>query len=91
VEKMDRDKYEEKSMKVYESKSPDFQLYWSIQLDAAKFALYRLEDFSMSYPLHIGIRLYIEKEKQYRDKYLSPIVTLFYSLSEKLKNVQIPS
>jgi hypothetical protein len=27
VEKMDRDKYEEKSMKVYESKSPDFQLY----------------------------------------------------------------
>ena len=91
VADMNRKKEWEKGIKVYESKSPDFQLYWNIQLDAAKFALYRLEDFSMSYPLHIGIWLYIEKEKQYRDRYLSPIVTLFYSLSEKLKNVQIPS
>jgi hypothetical protein len=91
VKKMASDKRDEKSIRMNESKAPDFQSYWNIQLDAAKFALRRLEDFSMTYPLHIWLLLYQERSKNYRDNYLSPIVTLFYSLSEKLQNVQLPN
>ena len=91
VKGMAVDKDSEKSVRIYESKDPDFQLYWDIQLDSAKFALHKLEDFAMTYPLHIWLLLYQEKEKEYRDKYLSPIVTIFYSLSEKLQNVQLPN
>lgn len=91
VKKMSVDKENEKNIRKYESKSPDFQLYWDIQLDSAKFALRKLVDFSMTYPLHIWLLLYQEREKNYRDNYLSPIVTIFYSLSEKLQNVQLPN
>jgi hypothetical protein len=84
------DKSNEKIVRIFESKSPDFQLYWNIQLDSARFSLRKLEEFSMLYPLHIWLLLYQEREKFYRDDYLSPIVTLFYSLSEKLQNVQLP-
>ncbi len=81
----------EKNIRIYESRAPDFQFYWDIQLDSAKFALRRFEDFAMTYPLHIWLLLYQERVKEYRDKYLSPIVTIFYSLSEKLQNVQLPN
>lgn len=91
VKKMAVDKRNEKSTRIYESKAPDFQLYWDIQIDSARYALRRLEDFSMTYPLHIWLLLYQEREKNYRDKHLSPIVTIFYSLSEKLQNVQLPN
>ena len=91
VKKMAVDKRNEKNMRIYESKAPDFQLYWDIQVDSTRYALRRLEDFSMTYPLHIWLLLYQEREKNYRDKHLSPIVTIFYSLSEKLKNVQLPN
>ena len=90
VKGMSVNKSNEKNLRIYESKDPDFQLYGNIQLDSAKHALRKLEDFSMTYPLHIWLLLYQEKEKKYRDDYLSPIVTLFYSLSEKLQNVQLP-
>ena len=90
VKKMPVDKSNEKIVRIFESKSPDFQLYWNIQLDSARFSLRKLEEFSMLYPLHIWLLLYQEREKFYRDDYLSPIVTLFYSLSEKLQNVQLP-
>ena len=90
VKKIAADKRNEKEVRINESKSPDFEFYWNIQLDAARFALRRLEDFSMTYPLHIWLLLYQERSKNYRDNYLSPIVTLFYSLSEKLQNVQFP-
>ena len=90
VKKMPVDKWNEKIVRIFESKSPDFQLYWNIQLDSARFSLRKLEEFSMLYPLHIWLLLYQEREKFYRDDYLSPIVTLFYSLSEKLQNVQLP-
>lgn len=91
IKKMAVDKRNEKSIRMFESKASDFQLYWNIQVDAAKFALRRLEDFSMTYPLHIWLLAYQEREKLYRDKYLSPIITIFYSLSEKLQNVQLPN
>lgn len=91
VKKMAVDKRNEKSTRIYESKAPDFQLYWDIQIDSTRYALRKLEDFSMTYPLHIWLLLYQEREKNYRDKHLSPIVTIFYSLSEKLQNVQLPN
>lgn len=90
VKRMAVNKDNEKNIRIYESKGPDFELYWNIQLDSARFALRELENFSMTYPLHIWLLLYQEREKNYRDKYLSPIVTIFYSLSEKLQNVQLP-
>ena len=91
VKKIPVDKRNEKDTRIYESKAPDFELYWDIQIDSAKYALRRLEEFSMTYPLHIWLLLYQEREKFYRDKHLSPIVTIFYSLSEKLQNVQLPN
>ena len=90
VNKMSLAKDNEKSIRIYESKGPDLQQYWDIEHDALKFALHKLEDFSMTYPLHIWLLLYQEREKKYRNSYLSPIVTIFYSLSEKLQNVQLP-
>lgn len=91
VKGMAVDKRNEKNIRIFESKAPDFEWYWNIQLDSAKFALHKLEDFAMTYPLHIWLLLYQEREKNYRDNYLSPIATLFYSLSEKLQNVQLPN
>ncbi len=91
VDGMAVNKDNEKNIRIYESRAPDFQFYWDIQLDSAKFALRRFEDFAMTYPLHIWLLLYQERVKEYRDKYLSPIVTIFYSLSEKLQNVQLPN
>ena len=91
TKKMSVDKDNEKRIRIFESKSPDLQLYWNIQLDSARFALRRLEDFAMTYPLHIWLLLYQERELNYRNNHLSPIVTIFYSLSEKLQNVQLPN
>ena len=91
VKQMSVDKRNEKDVRIQEAKASDFVSYGNIQLDATKFALHRLEDFSMMYPLHIWLLVYQEREKKYRDDYLSPIITLFYDLSEKLQNVQIPS
>jgi hypothetical protein len=48
------------------------------------------EEFNMTYPLHIWILLLLEKWEKFRNFSLSPEITLFYSLSEKLQNVQIP-
>ena len=67
----------------------DLKEYVDMQLDVAWQTFHELEDVSMTYPLHIWLLLYQEKIKRFRDKNLSPIVTHFYSLSEKLQNVQI--
>ena len=68
----------------------DFESYSSIQKEAFKLAQRNLEDFSMSYPLHIWMLLYIEKVEKFRNDFTN-VVTIFYSLSEKLQNVQLPS
>ena len=86
-----KDKSNEKDVRILQSKALDFQLYANMQLEAAKQALHDLEDLNMTYPYHIWLLLYQERVKKFRDFYLSPIVTVFYSLSEKLQNVQIPS
>ena len=61
------------------------------KIEAFKQTISDMEDISMTYPLHIGLLLYQERLKNYRNNYLSPVVTVFYSLSEKLQNVQIPA
>ena len=90
VETMSRAGENEKDMRRYMPKALDFQRYANMQIEATKQALRSFEDFNMTYPLHIWLLLYQEKVKYFRDKSLAPIVTLFYSLSEKLKNVQLP-
>jgi hypothetical protein len=79
---------EEKDM--LQSRVTDFQGYSNLQIEAAEETLRKFEEFNMSYPLHIGLLLYQEKVKEFRNKHLSPITTKFYSLSEKLQNVQLP-
>lgn len=79
-----------KTIGEYRYKALDFQWYLNLQIQATKQALNSFEDFNMTYPLHIWLLMYQEKIKAFRDKGLSPIVTLFYSLSEKLQNVQLP-
>jgi hypothetical protein len=70
-------------------KSKDLQWYVDLQYLATEHALNRFVDFSMTYPFHIWLLLYQEIMMDFRDKHLSPIITLFYSLSEKLQNVQL--
>lgn len=77
--------------RVIEAQYSDLWKYSNIQLSAAKKTLQDFTDLSMTYPLHIWFLMYQERMKNFRDRYLSPIVTLFYSLSEKLQNVQIPN
>jgi len=79
------------AQEIFLSKLWDFQQHANIQVEAANDTLRDFEDFNMTYPLHIWILLYQEKMKKFRDKSLSPVVTIFYSLSEKLQNVQEPN
>lgn len=79
------------TIEEYKSKAVDFQWYSDLQIKATKWTLRTFEDFNMTYPLHIWLLMYQEKMKEFRDKKLSPIVTIFYSLSEKLQNVQLPN
>ncbi len=84
-------KIDEKQIRTFRAKSTDFLWYANLQIDSTKRALHTFEEFNMSYPLHIWLLMYQEKMKRFRDLHLSPIVTLFYSLSEKLQNVQLPN
>ena len=75
---------------MFQAKSLDLQWYANMQLEASLQTLHSFEEFSMTYPLHIWLLMYQEKIKSFRNKDLSPIITSFYSLSEKLQNVQLP-
>lgn len=75
----------------YEVKIQDFQKYSDMQIEAFKMVQNNFEEFSMTYPLHIWVLLYLEKVEKFRNNSLSKIIPLFYSLSEKLQNVQEPS
>ena len=72
------------------SELKDFEWYTNKQLDAVERVQRDLQDFNMTYPLHIWLLMYIERIEDFRNKTLSKVVTSFYSLSEKLQNVQIP-
>ena len=82
---------DEKEIRIFEAKALDFHWYTNLQIDAAMHALHTFQEFNMTYPLHIWLLFYQERMKVFRDAYLSPIVTIFYSLSEKLQNVQLPN
>lgn len=75
---------------IINNHSSEIERYSSIQLSAADQTLSDFLDWTMTYPLHIWLLMYQERMKNFRDKYFSPVVTIFYSLSEKLQNVQIP-
>ena len=77
--------------RTIEAQFSDLKKYSDMQLAAAKQTFQDFTDLSMTYPLHVGFLMYQERMKNFRDRYLSPVVTLFYSLSEKLQNVQIPN
>ena len=74
----------------FQAKALDFQWYANMQIEASMQTLHSLEEFAMTYPLHIWLLMYQEKIQSFRNKDLSPIITSFYSLSEKLQNVQLP-
>ena len=91
ITQMQIDKKSEKEIRIYQAKYTNLQTYMNMQIQAARKSLRDFEDFSMTYPLHIWILLYQETVQKFRNNNLSPIVTIFYSLSEKLQNVQIPN
>lgn len=90
-EAMARDKIQEKNVRMYQVKSTDFKKYLDLQMSATEWAERGFEEFNMTYPLHIWILLHLEKWEKFRNFSLSPEMTLFYSLSEKLQNAQIPA
>ncbi len=65
--------------------------YSDMQIEAFNRTEHDLEDFNRTYPLHIWVLLYTEKVEKFRNNKLSKVITLFYSLSEKLQNVQEPT
>jgi hypothetical protein len=91
VEVNSKDKAQEKNVRIWNSKIKDLEWYFDIQMEANGWAQRGFEEFNMSYPLHIWILLHIEKWEDFRNGSLSKVVTSFYSLSEKLQNVQLPA
>ena len=69
----------------------DLKWYSNLQIDSTKSVQQDFQDFSVTYPLHISILMYMERIENFRNTNLSKIITSFYSLSEKLQNVQEPS
>jgi hypothetical protein len=57
---------------------------------ALRIALIDFQGFSATYPMHLGMVWYQEQLLRFRDAYASKMVTPFYSLYEKLRNVQPP-
>lgn len=87
VQNMKKGTEDEKKLEM--GKIWDFQKYSEMQIDAFQLAQHNLEEFSMTYPLHIWLLMDIEKTENFRNDF-AKIITIFYSLSEKLQNVQLP-
>ena len=86
-----KDKAQEKNVRIWKSKIEDLKWYFDVQMEATEWAQRGFEEFNMTYPLHIWITLHIEKGEKFRNNSLSKVITSFYSLSEKLQNVQLPA
>ena len=91
IKMMSKENIANKNIKILEAKMLDFKQYFDMQMEASKRAQRSLEEFNMTYPLHIRLLLHIEKAEKFRNNSLSKIITSFYSLSEKLQNVQLPN
>ncbi len=59
-------------------------------MDDIKSVQCSFEKFKMKYTLNIWIMLHIEKGEKFRNISFTKIISSFYSLSEKLQNVQLP-
>ncbi|MDR0283240.1 MAG: hypothetical protein LBI53_08405 [Candidatus Peribacteria bacterium] len=60
----------------------------NIARETLEMALDDLQDFAATYSLHVGFVMYQEELKKFRDKYAVKMVTPFYTLYEKFRNVQ---
>ena len=78
---VDASRYEFVRMQVFSKKL----------LPTINTTLKQLAELQNTYPLHIGMLTYQEELLRLRDKYLSKLVTPFYSVFYKLQNVQIKS
>ena len=90
IEMMAEDKMLEKKVRIEQSQMMDFRWYFDMEMDAIKWVQRSFEEFNMTYPLHIWIMLHIEKAEKFRNISFTKIISSFYSLSEKLQNVQLP-
>ena len=90
IEVMSEDKMLEKKVRIEQSQMKDFRWYFDMEMDAIKWAQRSFEEFNMTYPLHVWIMMHIEKWEKFRNNSLTKIISSFYSLSEKLQNVQLP-
>ena len=61
---------------IIETQVLDLKNYSDKQIAAFRQTLSDMEGLNMTYPLHIGLLLYQERVKNFRDNYLSPLVTL---------------
>ena len=91
IERQSKHNLDETDLRILEAKYVDFESYLEKQMEAVKLVQRGLEGFNMTYPLHIWISMYTEKIEKFRNVGLSDVVTSFYSLSEKLQNVQLPN
>ena len=89
ISSMAQNKDSEKDARILDSKMLDFKGYFDMQMEASEWVQRDFEDFSMTYPMHIWLLLYIEKVENFRNRF-AKIITPFYSLSQKLQNVQLP-
>jgi len=90
IEMMSEDKMLEKKVRIEQSQMMDFRWYFDMEMDAIKWVQRSFEEFNMTYPLHIWIMLHIEKWEKFRNISFTKVISSFYSLSEKLQNVQLP-
>jgi hypothetical protein len=91
TKKMKESQNDKDELTILQLRSLDLKWYFDKQMEATKMVQRSFEDFNMTYPLHIAILLVIERWEKFRNNSLSNVVTTFYSLSEKLQNVQIPN
>lgn len=80
--------------------NPDTQIISEIELlstqplqiiTATNQTLKQLSDIQSTYPYHLGLLAYQEDLLWLRDKYLSKLVTPFYTFFYKVQDVQIPN
>lgn len=79
---------DEKKKRIVIARGWDFDWYVNMQLKAVKLSQTSFEDFSMSYPIHIWMQMYIEKVKLFRKKW-TKIHKLMKDLFQRLQNVQL--
>jgi hypothetical protein len=73
---------------TYQNEINTLMVHRDLLEKSLKIALEEFQDFTTTYILHIGLVWYQEVLLQFRDTYAVKLVTPFYTLYEKLRNVQ---